>query len=312
MAPTPETVRVYTVDENDDPLVGVLVRVYTYPGGVFVTQAYSALVGADAYADFTVDGDNPPIQYEVRLSKTGVAYDGSAGADSWSPQAIDIYSPPTAAPTGKNWFKIPGQTFTLPASPDPRLCRASGFFRDAAGRPYANVDIFFIAQFKPAIVDGDAVLGERVMLRTDADGYAQVDLFRNGEYRATIQSLEDYTKIVMVPDRSSVNIVDLLFPVVSEIDWGMASLSLTVDEVVNLEPEVKCSDYRVLTGPAIEDVLYEAEDPTIIRVQMDPEKIIVTGLQAGSTNVKVTRLDQTVVVIPASQITNYLLPVTVT
>lgn len=312
MAPTPETVRVYTVDENNDALAGILVRVFDAAGATFITQGYTSIVGADAYAEFTLDGDTPPISYTIRLSKTGVAFDGSLGDDSKSAQLIDIYSPATGSPTGTNNFKVQGQTFTLPVSPDTRLCRASGFFRDGAGRPYANVDIFFIAQFRPAIVDGDAVLGERVMLRTDAAGYAQVDLFRNGEYRATIQSLEDYTKIVMVPDRGSVNIVDLLFPVVEEIDWGMAALSLAVDEVANLTPVVYGSDFRVLTGVALEDVLYAVEDPTVARVETCTDKVIVTGLTPGTTNLKATRLDQSVVVIPASEITNYLLPLTVT
>jgi hypothetical protein len=277
-----------------------------------MTQAYSVLVGSEAYADFTVDGDDPPIQYEVRLSKTGVAYDGSAGADSWSPQTIDVYSPATAAPNGNNWFKIPGQTFAMPTSPDPRLCRASGFFRDGSGRPFANVELFFIAQFKPAIVDGRAVVGERVFLRTDEDGYAQIDLFRNGEYRATLQSLEDYTRIVHVPDRASVSIVDLLFPVVTHIDWDPTSVSVAEGATQDVILTVTSSDYWELAGTALDDVQYEMEDTEVAIVDKLTDKLIITGLSAGTTSLIATRKDQTVVVIPASQITNYQLSVTVT
>ena len=312
MAPTPETVRVYTIDESAHPISGVLVRVYTYPAGVFVTQAYSVLVGPDSYADFMVDGNDPAIQYEIRLSKTGVAYDGSAGEDSWSPQLIDVYSPPSSAPSGTNWFRIPGQTFTMPTSPDTRLCRASGFFRDGAGRPYANVEIFFIAQFRPAIVDGRAIIGERIFLRTDSAGYAQVDLFRNGQYRATLQSLEDFTKVVVVPDRASVSIVDLLFPVVTKIDWDPSAVSVAVGEDQELYTTVTASDFRVLTGTALEDVAYEIEDPTIAGITKLTDKLVISGLQPGTTNLKATRMDQTVVVIPSSDIVNYLLPITVT
>ena len=53
-----ETVRVYTVDENSDPLEGVLVRFFDVTD-IFVTQNMSALVGLEAYAEVSLDGDDP-------------------------------------------------------------------------------------------------------------------------------------------------------------------------------------------------------------------------------------------------------------
>jgi hypothetical protein len=311
MAPTPETIRVYTVDQDDNPVAGVLVRIFDETGTTFITQNYTAIVGSVAYAEFTLDGDDPAIDYTIRLSKTGVAFDGLLGDDSKSTQLISVYSPPASAPNGNNWFQVQGQTFVTPTSTDPRLCRASGFFRDAAGRPYPNLDIFIIAQFKPAIVDGNAVMGERVELRTDENGFAQVDLFRNGEYRITIQSLEDYTRQVFVPDRTSVNLVDLIFPVVKSITWDPVSAVMSVGDALDVYPSVFGSDFHELTGAALEDVQYEILDPSVASLQSMPDRLILIALSTGTTQVQVTRLDQTIVVIPDTGITNNLLDVSV-
>ena len=308
---SPETVRVYVQDQNEDPLVGVLVRFFDETGTIFISQEHTALIGGEAYAEVTLDGDDPPIAYTIRLAKMGVAFDGSLGEDSKATQEITIYSPPSEAPSGNNWFLVQGQTFVVPTATDPRLCRASGFFRDAAGRPYANLDIFLIAKFKPAIVDGAAVMGERVDLRTDEDGFAQVDLFRNGEYLATVQSLEDITRQIFVPDRASINLPDLIFPVVKSIVWDPDEVDCDVGDIVEVVPTVTASDYHVLAGTAIEDVLYEVEDPTIATVQCLTDKLIITGVSAGTTQLKATRLDQTVVVVPNTEIDGYLLDIMV-
>lgn len=311
MAPTPETVRVYTVDQDLAALAGVLVRVFDATGTTFITQNYSALVGLEAYAEFTLDGDVPAIGYTIRLSKTGVAFDGALGLDSKATQAIFVYSPASAAPNGNNWFRVQGQTFVIPVSPDPRLCRCSGFFKDCSGRPYQALDMSFIAQFKPALVDGDAVMGERVDLRTDEDGYAVIDLYRNGEYRVTIQSLEDFTRVVFVPDRASVNLPDLIFPVVKSIEWDPTSVTVAVDGVQEVVPTVKGSDFHELTGTALEDVKYTITDPEIATVQPLPDRLIITGRASGTTQLVASRLDETIVVIPNTGIDNDSLDITV-
>ena len=122
-----ETVRIYTEDELGDPLEGVLVRFFD-DNDAFVTQQYSSLVGGEAYAEVSLDGDDPtPVDYTIRMSKTGVAFDGGLGDSSRTPQSISVYSPPGASPPTSNGFTVVGQTFTRPTASDPRLCRCSGF-----------------------------------------------------------------------------------------------------------------------------------------------------------------------------------------
>lgn len=317
-----ETVKFYVTDQNTDPILGVLVRVFDATGTTFIAQDYTVDVGGDAVAEVTLDGDDPPIEYTIRLSKTGVAFDGSLGDDSKSPQLIEIYSPPAASPTGKNDFDLRGETFTRPVATDPRLCRASGFFKDAFGRPLANLDIKLINQFKPAIVDGYGILGERGDLRTDEDGYVEVDLYRNGEYLAYVQSIQAadadpasaivFNREVVVPDQSSIDFVALLFPFVEEIIFTPDPISVAVGDSVEVTAVVTATDKRVLTGTGCDDVLYEVADTNIALLSIEVDKLTIIGVSAGTTEVTAVRKDQTIVSLPATGIAGQPLAITVT
>jgi len=317
-----ETVKFYLTDQNSDPILGVLVRVYDATGTTFITQDYTVDVGGDAVAEVTLDGDNPPIQYTIRMSKDGVAFDGSVGNDSKSPQLIEIYSPPAAAPTGKNDFDIQGQTFTRPTSTNPRLCRCSGFFKDATGQPLVGLDMSFINQFRPAVVDGEAVLGAKVDVRSDEDGYIELDLYRGACYLVMVQSIEAaiaddtgaivFPREVVVPNQASANLVDLLLPIVSEIVFDPTPVSVAAGDTQEVTTVVTASDGRVLTGTACEDVIYATDDESVATVAVDQDKLVVRGVSAGTTNLTAVRKDQTIVSIPDAGITGSPLAITVT
>lgn len=297
-----ETVRVFVVDEQSptpEAIEGVLVRVFNAAGDTFISQDYT---DASGIADFTLDGGDPPNEYQIRLSKTGVAFDGSLGDDSKSPQLIEVYSPPANAPSGTNDFTVQGQTFSRPAATDPRLCRASGFFRRADGEPYPYLDVIFTPRFKPAIVDGDSVMWGAIHTRTDENGYLFIDLFRGGEYSVQVETLEDGPRDVVVPDVPSENLVELLFPVVEQVVFVPNSATMSVGDVLEIVPTVTASDQRVLEGAAGTDVLYEVEDPTVASVSTQSDKIVLTALSAGTTQLIVSRLDESIVVIPDSGI----------
>lgn len=317
-----ETVKIYAWDQNDDPLEGVLVRVFDEAGAVFIAQNTTVLVGSDAIAEFTLDGDDPPLKYTIRLSKTGVGFDVALGDQYKTPQLIEIYSPPANSPTGTNDFDVKGETFTMPVATDPRLCRASGFFKDATGRPLPGLDITLINEFKPAVVDGYGVLGSKVELRTDENGYAEVDLYRGGEYRAMVQSIQTaeadptgaivFDRELVIPDRASVSLVDLLFPVVEEITWTPASASVAAGSTLELVPAVVASDFRILEGTACEDVLYEIADPEVATLSIQADMLVIEGVTPGTTELTATRRDQTIVSIPLADIVGSPLTITVT
>jgi hypothetical protein len=314
-----EVTRISVVDQDGTPQVGVLVRVYDLTGTTLITQDTTTPVSGKAIVDVLLDGLLDGQLYTIRMQKTGLAFDGSLGPDSKSPQSIQVFSPPTGAPNGENSFQVRCQSFVQPVATDPRLCRVSGFFRDASGRPLPNLDLFIINKFKPAIIDGRAVLGERLDIRTDKQGYAEFDLFRNGEYEAYIQSVEAADSVnglafiaqLRVPDRSSVNLPDLLFPVVSEIQWNPATINLVAGTELEVFPTVLSSDYRTLTGTAGNDVQYAITDMTIATLALAGDRLTIKGLQPGSTTLTAVRRDQTIVKIPDSGIIGSPLLITV-
>ncbi|MHA2334290.1 MAG: Ig-like domain-containing protein [Candidatus Hodarchaeales archaeon] len=313
-----ETVRIYAEDDAEDALEGVLVRFFD-DADAFVTQQYTSIVGADAYAEVTIDGDDPPIEYTIRLSKTGVAFDGSLGDDSKTPQAISIYSPASGSPTGTNYFEVQGQTFTRPVASDSRLCRCSGFFKDHSGRPLVGLDINFIAvcynedqsMWTPTIVDGYAVMSDKISVRTDSGGYVQIDLYRTGHYSALIQNLEHARRVLVVPDSSSINLIDLLFPVVSTVTFSPVSVTLDVNDTIDVDVTILASDTQVL-DLLDGDITLSSSDTSVATIQtLDDNKLRIFGVSAGTAEITVVRTDSSIASIPEQPATYTPLPVTV-
>lgn len=315
-----EIVRVYTVDENNDPLEGVLIKFYDALD-VFVTQAVSALVGAESYAEVMLDGDDPtPIDYTIRMQKLGVAFDGLLGDDSKSPQAISVYSPPGAIPPTSNGFTVQGQTFTRPAASDPRLCRCSAFFFDLSGRPLANLDIHFIGScfnegqdpYAPLLVDDNVVLqGGRIIARTDSDGYLEIDLYRGGEYSAMIQGQETMLRKLLIPDASSVNLGHLLFPVVTSVTFSPDPLTLSVNDYVDVDVTILATNGQTL-DLAGGDMTFSSEDTAVATVQVVDGKLRVFGVAVGSTQIAGVRSNTSIRTVPDEPQTYAPLAVTVT
>jgi len=308
---TPETVRVYAVDENSDPLEGVLVRAYDSVG-TFVTQNTTSLVGGEAYAEITLDGDPAPnqIPYTIRLSKNGVAFDGLLGDDSRTPQAIEVYSPASGSPTGTNYFQVQGQTFTRPASVDPRMCLASGFFRDVAGRPLASLSIRFKNISDPLIVDGEAVVGGNQWGQTDEDGYFEVELFRGAELRAQVEGFGDDSRVICVPDLSSCNLVNLLFPAVGSVTYGTNPVTVAAGSTVEVDITVLDTAGFEL-DPTQYDTSFLSDEAEVATAQVNGDgKLVVTGVAAGSCTIEASRYDDSIVHVPDIALDG--LPVTVT
>lgn len=313
----PETVRVYSQDENGDPLAGVLVRFFDALD-TFVTQQLTSVVGSEAYAEVTLDGDSPPIDYTIRLQKTGASFDGTLGDDSKTPQAISVYSPAALSPTGTNYFEVQGQTYSRPASPDPRMCRCSGYFVDHRGLPLKNLEMHFIAvcfnenqpTWNPLVVDGKGVLSTNIYTRTDARGYMEIDLFRTGQYQVLVQGIETSTRIVSIPDQPSVNLLDLLFSVVREVTFSSNPVSIPESDYVDLDVTVKTSDGHELVL-SNNDVIFESQDLSVAVVQIVDNKLRVMGVGVGTTTVTARRADTSIVTIPSEPIVYTPLSVTV-
>ena len=307
-SPVAETVVFNVLDQQSHPISNVLIRVYDAAGAVFQTQQYT---DANGVAEVTLLGNVPPIPYTIRMFKTGVAFDGSLGVGSKSPLLITIYSPPSAIPGG-NSFDLLGETFSLPVALDPRLCRCSGFFKDITGKPLPGLEIKFINEFGPTVVDGYAVMGEGVNFITDQYGYGCIDLYRNGQYMAWVSGVQaadndsehaiGFPRNLVIPDQGSANLVSILFPIVIKVSITPNPIVLGLNQAISIVPVVTADDGRVLKGTGFGDVYYSVGDKTIAGVSADQVKINLVGINPGTTTLTAVRKDQTIVKIPSTDL----------
>lgn len=288
-----ETVDVYVQDDQvtPQPVNGIVVRVYDATGTTLITSGTTGSPASDGHVEFSLPGDNPAIVYQLRFYISG----GSIP----SPQLIEVYSPPSAAPTSTNNFQVDATIFTLPTASDPLLCRCSGYVVTPEGQPRKGVDIHLIPCFNPLVAGDKGVLSERVATSSDSDGYVQLDLYRNGKYLATVESQENVERQVTVPDRSSININHLLFPIVVSATFDPAGpWTMSVGDTLEITPTITASNYQVLDGAAADDLIYEIDDTAVATVSVSNDTIVITAVAAGSATLTLSRADDSIVYIP--------------
>ena len=264
------------------PLGGVVVKVLSQDGKILWTVANTDSSG---HVGFLLPSG---ATYQVRFFKASYAFT--------NPQYL-VVNPGGSPP---NLFTVLGVGVTPPIPNDARLCTAYGFFRNMAGRPACNVQIQFISQFNPLLVDGAPVLTERVYVTTDAKGYAQVDLFQGGKYDVTVSGTEDYLREIAVPFLPNINMGDLLFPVVSAVTFTPAiPPTLHVgDPDFQVTPTAYSSDGNVLPANGSLDIQWSSSDPTILAVLPAGGVLSLRPLSAGTAQVIATRNNQSIIVIP--------------
>lgn len=271
------------------PLEGVVVKVMNEAGTATVTQV-------------TTDGEGiaqlalPTGTYQARFYKFGVMFSGAL--------LLEVLAAPET-----NQFIVNGKPHVYPEATDPRLCVASGYFRTPSGAAAKSVDVHFIAKWSPILLEGAAVMPERVLARTSPDGYLEVTLIRFGQYDAVVQGMEDYQRTVSVPDSSSVNVGDLLFPVVSAIVFDEPGpFTLARGDRLELHPHVYTSDGNELPNIA-SDVLWSTTDGTRLAVVPGDGVITLIAIEPGSYELRAERKDASVIRIPNTAI--YGVPVAV-
>ena len=156
------------------PVAGVTVKILSADGKTTYGQTVTTSSGVAAF--LLPSG----VALQARFYKFQVGFT--------NPQLFTVASGQT------NTFTVTADILTPPVPLDARLCTAFGYFRDVTGAPQANVDVQFIAKFDPVWLDGAAVLKERISVRSDHNGYMQVNLIRNGQYNCTVSGEEDITR----------------------------------------------------------------------------------------------------------------------
>jgi hypothetical protein len=290
-----EPVDVYVLDQSQAPVEGVVVRVYSTDGKRKLGEGISDENGRAA---FLLPG---PDEYDLRFYKFATGFT--------QPLRISVLSDPATPGKTPNAFNTYANPFEHPQATDPRLCRASGYFRAADGAPRPQLDIHFIACFRPAILDGSLVMDERRVIKTDKAGFGCIDLIRCAIYSVTIEHYEDQLRQIRVPDAPSTNLPDLLFPVVERVYQDAISVGVGAD--LELTPTVVDSAGVPLPGTAMYDVNWSLADTEVASLTVTPDFLSVHGLAKGSTELLAERRDNSIVRIPATGITGVPVPVAV-
>jgi hypothetical protein len=275
-----------------NPVSGVTVKVLSTDGTIVFGLTAT---DANGHAGFLLpDG----ATYQVRFFKFSVSFT--------NPQLITVPAGQAAA------FNIPATLVTPPVPNDIRLCTAFGFFRDITGAPNNGLRIQFIAEFDPLWVDGAGVLKERNEVRTDKNGYAQINLFRHARYECTIAGEEDLVRKIAVPDLPNCNIVDLIFPIVASLVTTPPgpAFTITVGQEMPLGLKVYASDGECL-GSGIGDIIYSTSDQSVLSYNVYRDGLTLIGVGPGTAQLCARRADRSIVHIPDLPIAGQPLIVTV-
>ena len=290
-----DAVDIYVRDTTPlrSPVSGVSVKITSQDGAIFFSQA---ITDSSGHAGFLLPSG---ATYQLRFYRFQVGFA--------NPQFFAVVDGQT------NVFDVEAQLLTPPISRDARICVAYGFFRDITGAPLANELVHFIPKFMPAWVDGSAVLGGTIIRRTDAKGYMQIDLFRHAHYDCLVESEEDLTRYIKVPDAANVNLPDLLFPIVSLIKWTPLQVPYTIQAGKQLTVgfQVYASDGECL-GQAGGQIRWHNSDQSVVGIAPGGGTVTFSAGTPGTAVIRVTRADHSIVHIPDCGIVNGEITVLVT
>jgi len=297
--PSYQPVDVFVKNKLDpnDPVTDVQVRVYDEDGAVFYSQAVTDGSGKASFLLYTQ-------KYTLRFYKFQVGFT--------QPQVIEVLEG-TNGQTAQNQFDVEAELLVPPIAPDPQLCRASGYFRDITGRPFRNLELLFVGQFAPILLQDQGVIPERRMTRTNTEGYTCIDLIRCAKYWVTIEGQEDEQRSISVPDAASVNLPDLLYPVVQSVSFSpVAPYSVRVGESLTLTPTVVATNHVPLDGVAPCDLNWSLSDEDVASLTTNADTLVITGRSIGTTELTAVRRDQSVVILPYPAIQGVPISVSVT
>jgi hypothetical protein len=285
-----ESVDIKVVDTTPSasPLAGVTVKIMSQDGRLVFGQPVTDANGIVALL-------MPTGIFQLRFFKFGVTF---------SAQLIEVLPAPQV-----NTFKVKGETYVYPQSTDTRICIAAGIFRTPTGGIARGIDMHFIAKWSPIILDGSAIMPERVTQRTNNEGYAEVPLIRFGQYDVTIEGMEDYQRCISVPNAPAVNIANLLFPVINLITFEEPGpYMIAVGEDLVLTPHVFASDLNEMAD-ITSDVLWTTANSVTFSVSPQLKTLSVRGMVPGVYQLQALRRDTSIIQIPNTPIQG--VPVTI-
>lgn len=296
-----QNVDIFIVDDTTAKAAvpGVVVRIFNDLGAIFFSESTTDTSGR---ASFSLPGGQT---FQLRFYKFQTSF--------VQPQQIEVVDNPVSVFVVTQEFEVVAHIFHPPESTDPRLCRVSGFFRDATGAPRKYVDVHLLPQFDPILLEGSAVLDYQVRARSDEKGYVEFDLIRLGKYDVMLEGFEDCLRVVHVPDATHANFPDLLFPVIERVEFSPEGpYTMQVGKEVLITPTVYATDGRIIPDIAASDVRWSSGNDQIAAVLPAGTTITLRGIAAGSTELKAERVDTSIIRIPNTPIAGVPVTLTVT
>lgn len=268
------------------PVSGVAVSVLDPTTFAVIGTAVSDVTGRAA---FLLPGAvSPGTPYEVRFFKLGVVFA--------NPQQIRVEEP--ALTTNK--FDMSGTLLNYPAATDPRVCRCTGRFVSFDNRPISNVMVRLNARAEsgyqvPKVVDGNLVSAEAYVGHTDGDGFISFDLIRGGQYFITFSGEDDVVWNILVPDRSSANLVELIHPAPVQLNWDPTlapgnAITVQVGETKVIPFVIVYSDYEETGLGSVKWVTFINSDNTLMEVGYSDGTVSIKGVAPGAAQVTVQML----------------------
>lgn len=259
--------------------------------GIFDTETYgliaAGLTDSDGRAALYLTGAADPGQdYEVRLFKLGVVFA--------NPKLIAVLAPLGEGET--NQFEFTGTLQDLPVSSDSRCCRVTGRFMDVRNQPVYNAVVRVMSKNefqKPKVVDSNMVSAEGFETRTDSSGKVSFDLVRGGEFYVTYAGEEDTVWNILVPDRTSANLIDLIHPKPVSVDWDAEDdeAEVAVGETETIDLTILFSDYQELDSDLSQWVEVESSDEDVVTATISGGSVVLTGVASGSATVTIRILE---------------------
>lgn len=295
-----QVVTIYTLD--NDPVPGSLedVRVRVFDSAdLFLTEADTDVNGELALVLPGVP--DPGELYYLRVFKEGwTAVNGAT-------QTIRVHDPVVAPLT--NDFDIHLAQPELDVSLDPKMCLLTGYLVDASGRGLKDVGIRFLLRLSdpeckmgglpfpsdPTLLGNKSIISETYYV-TAANGLVQPLLPRGGVFDVLINGLEtpgnQILEQVLIPDAASAKLEDVLWPYVAGVTYDPTSVSISVDEEVDVEVGTSVSNGYQLDGTDYGAFLeFSITDDTVAEMTvLEGGALRLRGLSAGSTDIQVSRV----------------------
>jgi len=129
------------------------------------------------------------------------------------------------------------------------------------------------------------VLGKLVTCGIE-DGYGVLDLERGALYRVSVPWFNPASWEVWIPDRAWANLPDIVYPIPSSVAYTPSSLSMNVDDTMDVVVAVTYRSGLVLSGTTIGGdwpVEFTSSDESVVTVAENDDGTVTANTRSAGT-----------------------------